>query len=266
MILKPALTAMLASGLIVPEAPKLVLPKPAIVKRENLELTRHILLGMPLTMGMLPGKVVPAIAITDDFTGGPSSGAGTSAHTYSSKTSTQSSVLVLLSYQDSGSDTVSSVTWNGVSGTILVQNVSTVDTNRQGVAIVGWTGGTLSGNIVVNFSASVTNSYVTIASLSNLVSLTPITTGSVAYASGVSTAASLTLTTPGIGGIRVYLWNRFNNTAGALTTWTGATELSDVDVGSWTHSTAYSLGNNSGSVNPNNNTTNGRALAGVSLR
>lgn len=56
MIVKPALAAMLASGLIVPETQKLVLPKPAIVKAENLEFTRHILLGMPLTMGMLAAK------------------------------------------------------------------------------------------------------------------------------------------------------------------------------------------------------------------
>lgn len=53
MILKPALAAMLASGLIVPEAPKFILPKPAIVKAENLEFSKHMLLGMPLTMGML---------------------------------------------------------------------------------------------------------------------------------------------------------------------------------------------------------------------
>jgi hypothetical protein len=57
MILKPAIAAMLASGLIVPEKPKLVLPKPAIVKRENLEFWNHApLLGMPLTMGMLPTR------------------------------------------------------------------------------------------------------------------------------------------------------------------------------------------------------------------
>jgi hypothetical protein len=57
MILKPALAAMIASGLLVPEAPKLVFPKPAIVKAEHLELSRNVLLGMPLTMGMLAGKV-----------------------------------------------------------------------------------------------------------------------------------------------------------------------------------------------------------------
>jgi hypothetical protein len=55
-IVKPALAAMLASGLVVPETPKLVFPKPAIIKAENLELSKHMLLGMPLTMGMLAGR------------------------------------------------------------------------------------------------------------------------------------------------------------------------------------------------------------------
>ena len=72
MILKPALAAMIASGLIVPEKPKLVFPKPAIIKAENLELTRHILLGMPLTMGMLARNafVQAAIAATAASTSG----------------------------------------------------------------------------------------------------------------------------------------------------------------------------------------------------
>ena len=56
MIVKPALAAMLASGLVVPEVPKLVFPKPAIVKAENLDFSKHMLLGMPLTMGMLAPK------------------------------------------------------------------------------------------------------------------------------------------------------------------------------------------------------------------
>lgn len=57
MILKPALAAMLASGLVVPEKPKLVFPKPAIVQAGNLEMSRDLLLGMPITLGMLAGKV-----------------------------------------------------------------------------------------------------------------------------------------------------------------------------------------------------------------
>ena len=53
MIVKPALAAMLASGLVAPEKPAIILPRPAIVKPESLEVSKHMLLGMPLTMGML---------------------------------------------------------------------------------------------------------------------------------------------------------------------------------------------------------------------
>ena len=36
MIVKPALAAMLASGLVAPEKPAIILPRPAIVKPESL--------------------------------------------------------------------------------------------------------------------------------------------------------------------------------------------------------------------------------------
>ena len=55
MIIKPALAAMLASGIVVSEAPKLILPKPAIIKAENIEFSKN-LLAMPITLGMLPNK------------------------------------------------------------------------------------------------------------------------------------------------------------------------------------------------------------------
>jgi hypothetical protein len=53
MILKPALAAMIASGLVVPEAPKLVFPKPAIIKSVREESALDVMLGMPVTMGIL---------------------------------------------------------------------------------------------------------------------------------------------------------------------------------------------------------------------
>lgn len=53
MILKPAMAALLASGLVVPEKPKLVFPKPAIIKSLREDLVRDVLMGMPLTLGMI---------------------------------------------------------------------------------------------------------------------------------------------------------------------------------------------------------------------
>lgn len=53
MIVKPALAAMLASGLILPEKPGLILPKPAIVRAGSSGDPAPMLPGMPLTMGLL---------------------------------------------------------------------------------------------------------------------------------------------------------------------------------------------------------------------
>lgn len=61
MIGKALLAATVASGLIVPVKAGVYLPpKPAIVKASNLEFSKHMLLGMPFTMGMLPSKAVAA--------------------------------------------------------------------------------------------------------------------------------------------------------------------------------------------------------------
>jgi hypothetical protein len=49
-----AIAATVTAGLIVPAQAGIYLPpKPAIVKPENLDFSKHMLLGMPLTMGML---------------------------------------------------------------------------------------------------------------------------------------------------------------------------------------------------------------------
>lgn len=58
MMKKALLAATVASGLIVPSAAAGVYlpPKPAIVKPENLDFSSNLLLGMPMTMGMLPRK------------------------------------------------------------------------------------------------------------------------------------------------------------------------------------------------------------------
>ena len=67
MMNKALLAATVATGLIVPSAAAglYVPPKPAIVKPENIEFSKNLLLGMPMTMGMLPKSGVspsPVIA------------------------------------------------------------------------------------------------------------------------------------------------------------------------------------------------------------
>ena len=51
----PALVAASVASLIIPQAEFYIPPKPAIVKAHHLDMSRHMLLGMPMTMGMLAG-------------------------------------------------------------------------------------------------------------------------------------------------------------------------------------------------------------------
>ena len=95
MIVKPALAAMLASGLIMPERPALILPKPAIVKAENIEFTKHLLLGMPLTMGMLAPKVITTSILFVASTETTSAGAVTSV-TINKPTGTASGDIIVI--------------------------------------------------------------------------------------------------------------------------------------------------------------------------
>jgi hypothetical protein len=53
MMLKPALAAMLASGLVVPKVPEVIIQGSAVVRPESLAASGRVLPGMPLTMGML---------------------------------------------------------------------------------------------------------------------------------------------------------------------------------------------------------------------
>lgn len=69
MIGRSLLAATLASGMVFPAKPSVLKPAgPAIVKADNLELSRHLLFGMPLTMGMLGQKASPYADII--FVGG----------------------------------------------------------------------------------------------------------------------------------------------------------------------------------------------------
>lgn len=121
MILKPALAAMLASGLIVPETPKLVFPKPAIVKAENLELTRHILLGMPLTMGMLPGKAGdPFLINSSQYSTSASSSLETISWTHTTTSATTCLVVAGTAVNNAGNTDITSVTFNSVALTQIV--------------------------------------------------------------------------------------------------------------------------------------------------
>lgn len=80
MILRPALSALLATGLAVPEKPTLVLSTPAIVRAQSIEFSKHMLLGMPVTMGMFGERKSSAISYINSVAQWPADSLGVPAH------------------------------------------------------------------------------------------------------------------------------------------------------------------------------------------
>lgn len=96
MILKPTLAAMLATGLIAPEAPKLAFPKPAIIKQERGRPARDVLFGMPLTMGMLPGRGIITSSVQFIASTNSTSAAGTTSVTVNKPTGTANGDIIVI--------------------------------------------------------------------------------------------------------------------------------------------------------------------------
>jgi hypothetical protein len=171
MIVKPALAAMLASGLIVPEKPALILPKPAIVKAENIEFTKHLLLGMPLTMGMLAPKVALPVV---EFLGFSSNAANLTTYSFASFNFGTASadrhiiVHVLSSGPILQQRSISSVSIGGVSASLDFTNGTSF--YPKGIARANVATGT-SGTISVTFSASVDQCIIGVFSIKNISSL-----------------------------------------------------------------------------------------------
>jgi hypothetical protein len=223
MILKSALAAMIATGLIVPEKPKLVFPKPAIVKRENLEFWNHSpLLGMPLTLGMLPSKRAAFnLTYVSNFRSGSaaSSYTGTSQNLGSLVSSGNTRYIVICTHgcANSTAGQISSVTIGGNAATRQYQISAS-----QGRPTEIWTllnNSLTSGNVVVTTSTQQFAFGFSVWILVNPSSPTP------AYSAGTSftstTTGTLSFVMPA-GGIGLAL-HSVNNSAGAFGSWTNAT-------------------------------------------
>lgn len=217
MIVKPALAAMLATGLIVPEAPKLILPKPAIVRAENLEFSKHMLLGMPITMGMLPGKSTPAsvsfvqsLALT-----GLSSGSRSVSMSIGAAASSRVVILGVL-HNDSRSSGVSNVTIGGVAATQRA-----TQTNASGSILYFFTALVISGTTAtVDYFLGGTCAALGFATFraTDLANVVPAASGS-----SVSDPGSVTLTVPP-GGFAVAISMSGSASGPPTASWQNATE------------------------------------------
>ena len=128
-------------------------------------------------------------------------------------------------------------------------------------AAIAHISGAQSGDLVLTFSGVLTFPAITVMSLTNVRSLTPLDTDSATTADGTASLASLA--SPGAGGIRIaVLTNDLDTTA---ITWTNGTEIADFDAGDHRHSVAYDLGNDAVAISVAGGADDD-ALVGVSIR
>lgn len=243
--------------LILDQPPQLILPdhwqakRPAIIRPNDLpsiEEQAHIPVGF-----FSAGAPVELIDEGDSVS---SSGAGTNTHTWSAVSGAGPHCAVAVYWRHTAARTLSTLTWNGVGGTILVQQTNGSSTVIA-CAIVIFPPGARSGNLVAVFSNTVLTAVTTRVSLVNLKSTTAIDTAT-------GNPNTLVLASPGSNGIRFAAYA--NETTGTAVTWTNATEIADASLGSMRISAAYDLGDDANNIVSASATAVSRMTVGVSLR
>jgi hypothetical protein len=214
-------------------------------------------------VGFGGGGDVP-VGFIDDGDAAPSSGTGTTAHTYNSITSTGPVSVVLISWVDTTTNALSTITFDGNSMTILEQWSEAGGTDRVGGAIC-IIDGAQSGNIVATFDANTNDSEISVVSLTGLLSLSAIDTDR-KRGSGSSLTLDA-LTNPGGKGIILAIYS--NSEAATAVTWTNTNSsagFSNLDTGaSYRHSCDYVLGNPAADIVAAGSLGR-QVLVGVSLR
>lgn len=128
MMKKALLAATVATGLLMTpaQAGLYVPPKPAIIKPENIEFSKHMLLGMPITMGMLVAKAAAPQGINANNGGKSTVGAASWSHTTTSATT----CLVVLGglINNSQTNEITGVKFGGVALTLAVNRNQTTST------------------------------------------------------------------------------------------------------------------------------------------
>jgi len=151
-MMKSLLAAAVIPALMVPQTPALVVPKPAIIRAES----KKVLLAMPLTMGMLPGKAAagtPAASYNGNY------GSSTGATTYTTGTITFGTtdakrvLVACFCWLNSTTRTVSSVTIGGTSATAVSGSTQTGSAGGQSTYYLA-DASTVSGTVSVTLSGA----------------------------------------------------------------------------------------------------------------
>lgn len=191
---------------------------------------------------MLPGLAgiagVQGILFTATYQASANSGTNGTSYTASAiafgTASADRYIVVAASTEDGGA--ITSATIGGISATILVQRTSGSVTAALLIALVP-TGTT--GDVVVNFTGTSDHHGVAVWSVTGMPSATPLDTDS------NTTGSGLTLTSQ-VGGL-VFAATAYSDAA--TTTWSGATEVYDLALGSGQAQMSGASGNtSSGSV------------------
>lgn len=184
-----------------------------------------------------------AVSYVDNGGAPPNSGTGTDTHTFNSKTTTGNASVVVISWADASSNTLSSMTFNGNSMNILVQANRATD-NNVGAAIC-IISGAQSGDVVATFSSAVDGSAATFISLFNPRSIVAVDTDTAGAATGTGSALAA-LIGGAFGSITIAGYT--NDTSGTSVTWTNATEITDNALTSGRHSVGVTLGQPAGDL------------------
>jgi len=238
----PLLAAAVASELVVPN-PKLVLPpKPAIIRPESIEFSKH-LLAMPFTMGMLPGKVNTPPRILTYRTSQAFGTLATSFTVTSAAIGTASSDrIVVVIASTSNSIAITSCTLAGSAMTKAA--ASPAGTGSTAIFYLSSTSGT-TATVVASTGGSTTRACIGVYTvLLGTTSATPSATQTVRTTTG--TTGTLPSVTVPAGG--VFIAGMYSSASTGAVTWTGATENYDLVINGATGASGAS-GTTTGTVN-----------------
>lgn len=232
-IRRAIVSAIVASGLVAPvEAKSLFIPEaPAIIKPAEFwkphEKKLIPVVGMPLTLGMLAPKAIPAIVTTFNGSSSGTTAAQTTQTWTSAPIGTASGdryvvICVLSRSTPSGARTLNSLSIGGTNASIIATR--SVTSVQASIAILLVTSGT-TATVVATYDGNMVRWAMASYSIVNLLSttpfVTPLITGGTADPTGTQNISA--------GGCAIAMVNGDSNTVGV--TWTGLGEDVEVSVG-----------------------------------
>lgn len=219
------IAAMAVSGLVAPAASQVIVPKPAIVKAENLEFSKN-LLAMPFTLGMLQPRVSTPV-VTAGGLGYDSSNLNSYSLATSSPDAQSGRFLVGAAFFDAGSSTNATVTTMSHNGTGQTRyTIGTAALIPPGFFVVSDTSSTTSTMVFTGTGG--TNGFSVYFALNGVASATYNNLYHSSIASG--SARSVSITVPAKSLVFAIAMNSSNSSS--TITWVGVDGITSSYLGS----------------------------------